>query len=124
MQRSWTNRYYDAIFACVERYRTMTTDPDLLAFLSEFNRDVPLVKLSRWLGYVQGVLIERGKTTVQVERDWTRPLFRPLDFGSMKPVTNESPLAIEARKLLDEWDRGELARGDFEIMMKELIASA
>lgn len=55
--------------------------PDLLLFLEEFNENVPLVKLSRWLGYVQGVLIERDATSTQIERDWTRPLFRPLDFA-------------------------------------------
>jgi len=78
----WTRRYYDAILACVWRYREMAVNmPDLLTFLDEFTRDVPIVKLSRWLGYVQGVLVERGKTTVQAERDWTRPLFRPLDFS-------------------------------------------
>lgn len=78
----WQARYYDAVEECVVRYRAMAKDmPDLIAFINEFNDDVPLVKLSRWLGYVQGVLIERGATTVEAERDWTRPLFRPLDFG-------------------------------------------
>lgn len=32
-------------------------------------------KVGRWLGFVQGLLIERGLTTVQVERDFTRPYF-------------------------------------------------
>jgi hypothetical protein len=41
---------------------------------------LPVAKMSRWLGYIQGVMIERGFTTVRAERDWTRPLFRPLDF--------------------------------------------
>lgn len=76
--------YYDAIMKCVERYRDIVSHSegcrDLDKFLNEFNTDVPLNKLNRWLGYVQGVLIERGFTTVQEERDWTRPLFRPLDF--------------------------------------------
>lgn len=74
--------YYSAIHKCVWRYQEMAKDhPDLLKFLNEFHGDVPLNKLNRWLGYVQGVLIERGITTVQAERDWTRPLFRPLDFN-------------------------------------------
>jgi hypothetical protein len=77
----WTEQYYDAIEQCSERYVAMAPDEeDIQNFLVEFDRTVPLVKLSRWLGYVQGVLIERGFTTVQEERDWTRGLFRPLDF--------------------------------------------
>lgn len=33
-------------------------------------------KYSRWLGFVQGCLIMRGMTTVQEERDRTRPWFK------------------------------------------------
>lgn len=86
MTANWTQQYYDAIFTCVARYREMAEGmPDLLSFLDEFKRDVPLVKLSRWLGYVQGVLVTRGVTTVTIERDATRPLFRPLDFAEVAP---------------------------------------
>ena len=35
-------------------------------------------KANRWLGFVQGILIAGGLTTVQVERDFTRPLFHAL----------------------------------------------
>jgi hypothetical protein len=76
--------YYTAITKCVERYRDLAAKnghEDIVLFLSEFNSSVPLTKLNRWLGYVQGVLIVRGATTVKAERDWTRPLFRPLDFS-------------------------------------------
>jgi hypothetical protein len=59
-------------------------DDPLWLFTMEFMfgcRDkLPIPKLCRWLGYIQGVLIERGFTTVDAERDWTRPLFRPFDF--------------------------------------------
>lgn len=75
--------YYDAIDKCIERYTEMAdryAHTDLLLFLKDFGRDVPLYKLNRWLGYVQCALIERHVTTVRIERDWTRPLFRPLDF--------------------------------------------
>jgi hypothetical protein len=86
--------YYEALHKCAERYRDMLLDAaywngavkngKLWTFLHEFMfavRDrAPLMKLNRWLGYIQGCLIERGYTTVQAERDWTRPLFRPLDF--------------------------------------------
>lgn len=82
--------YHDAILKCADRYRTMQLnypyhDPELLDFTYELMqgcRDgLPVPKLCRWLGYIQGLLIERGFTTVTKERDWTRPLFRPLDFA-------------------------------------------
>lgn len=85
-----SDAYYLALHKCAERYRDMLieaatyTDDPLWRFNMEFMfacRDrLPLMKLNRWLGYIQGVLIERGHTTVEAERDWTRPLFRPLDF--------------------------------------------
>lgn len=35
----------------------------------------PIDKLSRWLGFVQGVLIGNGVLDTRVERDRSRPLF-------------------------------------------------
>ncbi|TPL66654.1 hypothetical protein [Mesorhizobium sp. B2-4-1] len=64
----------------------LSTDKDnaLWKFNAEFlvgcQVGLPICKLNRWLGYIQGLLIERGYTTVQTERDWTRPFFRPLDY--------------------------------------------
>lgn len=82
--------YYEALRECARRYHLMQfgagiPDSDPLrvftAALDQGCRDrLPIPKLCRWLGYIQGVLIERGFTTVEIERDWTRPLFRPLDF--------------------------------------------
>jgi len=89
--------YYDALQKCAVRYIDMQEQyvdcyennvPEALAlwnFTYEFytgcKRRFPLMKLNRWLGYIQGCLIERGYTTVEAERDWTRPLFRTLDYG-------------------------------------------
>jgi hypothetical protein len=57
---------------------------DLGKFILEFDFGIkdklPLMKLNRWLGYIQSELIKLGFTTVEIERNWTRPLFRPLDF--------------------------------------------
>lgn len=96
--------YYSALAACAERYLNMIKVAiddndywgwskstfersqafDLMIFIGEFQREIqnrmPLNKLNRWLGYIQGTLIAWGKTTVNEERDWTRPLFRPLDY--------------------------------------------
>ena len=33
-------------------------------------------KYSRWLGFIQGCLISSGRTTVEAERDRTRPWFK------------------------------------------------
>ncbi len=84
--------YYQAIHACCDRYRDMlyeraySTEDPLWVFVHQLmfaSRDesIPLMKANRWLGYIQGCMIERGYTTVEEERNWTRPLFRPLDFG-------------------------------------------
>lgn len=82
--------YHEALRHCADRYLHMQelaadrVDPKLFRFTLEFQsgcRDRhPVPKLCRWLGYIQGLLIERGLTTVEIERDWTRPLFRPLDY--------------------------------------------
>lgn len=35
-------------------------------------------KLSRWVGYIQGILIERKIVTVESERNWSRPIYKPI----------------------------------------------
>ena len=35
----------------------------------------PIDKLSRWLGYIQAVLVQRKLVTVESERNFSRPLF-------------------------------------------------
>lgn len=72
--------YYTSLEKCGLRYRQMSDDPFIDEFLNKVREKFPLMKLNRWLGYIQGTLIAQGKTTVEIERDWTRPLFRPLDF--------------------------------------------
>jgi hypothetical protein len=39
------------------------------------SRDLPSDKISRWLGFIQGVLAVRGRLSVSAERDATRPIF-------------------------------------------------
>ncbi len=39
------------------------------------NRDLPSDKISRWLGFIQGVLAVRGRLSVSAERDATRSIF-------------------------------------------------
>ncbi len=49
----------------------------------------PIDKLSRWLGFVQGVLTMRGMITVNGERDFSRPLFHAAygNEGTVIPLT-------------------------------------
>ena len=75
---------------CGLRYRTMLYDfihdsdwksvkrEDATKLLEDFIEDA-LMKLNRWLGYIH--LISWGVTTVEAERDFTRPLFRTLDYA-------------------------------------------
>lgn len=46
--------------------------------------DWPVDKLPRWLGFVQGVLVERGVLSIDTERDFSRPLFRAA-YGTGAP---------------------------------------
>jgi hypothetical protein len=91
--------YYEALIQCGLRYIEMLNREKsvwmaedwidkviaLEHFIEEFlhgcENEMPLNKLNRWLGYIQGTLIALEITTVQAERDWTRPLFRPLDYA-------------------------------------------
>lgn len=93
MKKSSELEYREALGKCIKRYIDMNRmyqdsrgwSLDKFMYLFVENLDTyPVTKLSRWLGYIQGVLIERGRTTVEIERDWTRPLFRPLEFGEEK----------------------------------------
>lgn len=49
----------------------------------------PVDKLSRWLGFVQGVLAARGAIKVAEERDFSRPLFHAAyrSIGEAIPAT-------------------------------------
>lgn len=82
---AWDKKYRLALRDCIYRYNRMALEGNhsLVRFIAEFVLhldDYPLTKLNRWLGYIQGVLICSGQTTVEAERDWTRSLLRPLDF--------------------------------------------
>ncbi len=77
-------QYRYALELCCIRYEDMAEPgTPLFDFIIEMKEHIwthPLLKLNRWLGYIQGTIISEGRTTVTRERDWTRPLFRPLDF--------------------------------------------
>ena len=39
------------------------------------NVDWSDLKIGKWLGYIEGVLIEKGITSVNAERDFSRPIY-------------------------------------------------
>lgn len=62
---------------CFERYLNFDLSEDERALILEgIKGEYPIDKLNRWLGYIQGNLISRGLTTVDKEREFTRPIFR------------------------------------------------
>lgn len=102
-QDEYDRRYREGLTACYERYKQMLSDAmwnqrvthvdndkklKLSAFIKLFGHHVwddplPLPKLCRWLGNIQGKLDMMGVTSDEVEREWTRSLFRPLDFPDL-----------------------------------------
>jgi len=70
-------------------YTNMIVDADIPDLNERFNiltlcvvgrdlaaeKKMPVDKGNRWVGYVQGILIAHGITTIDAERDFTRGLF-------------------------------------------------
>lgn len=52
----------------------------------------PTDKISRWIGFIQGVLASRGYLDVDAERDRTRPLFHKAytEMGLDIPQTSQN----------------------------------
>src|SRR5690606_24783578 len=72
---------YDALILAIAPYPVEcqedpgTSYPHLRWMLRTIPTHADPFKANRWLAFVQGVLIERGLTTVPAERDFTRPYF-------------------------------------------------
>lgn len=62
-----------------KRYLTVFTLNEELEILSrkaiEEINNYPIDKLSRWLGFIQGYIIFTNQSTVDIERNFSRPLF-------------------------------------------------
>jgi hypothetical protein len=76
---------YDSILARLESSINCESEPGtsyahLRWMLSELKTaKFPKGKANRWLGFIQGIMIERGLLTVHEERDFTRPFFKNED---------------------------------------------
>lgn len=78
------SRYYDLLERHIElnprgRYGlngVETSFDHMLWMLAEIRTMTDPLKAHRWLGFVQGVIIANGLTTVQAERDFTRSYFK------------------------------------------------
>ena len=76
-----TNRYLDMLSDIESKQES---DPGtalhhLKWMIKELTNDRPWGKQRGWLGFIQYGLIINGYTTVQAERDFTRPFFSKLD---------------------------------------------
>jgi len=72
----------------------------------------------------QDLLWEYAQRRRKVDAEFSDDLetaLKTAGFTLPKTPPNESPLAMMVRDLLTLWDRGELARGAFEIKMRETI---
>jgi hypothetical protein len=72
------------------------------SFMALSNIDVwPIDKLSRWLGYVQGILVYHKIIRVNDERDFSRPLFHEAyerDGIEIPPTQDATPIDLSVRK--------------------------
>lgn len=87
-------KYNQAIKEVLDRYKKLGKDSgsftkhyskkELADFMHYLDQHLEIeefhsTKYSRWLGFIQGVLVANGLITVEEERNLTRPLFKPLD---------------------------------------------
>lgn len=64
----------------------------------------PTDKISRWIGYVQGVATMRGIMDTTAERDRTRPIFHKayVAMGLKKPITaDRAPDDLSGHQIID-----------------------
>ena len=70
---------HDVNIILIKRYKKMLKktpkNRDLKMCKILLKSDFPIDKTSRWIGFIQRGLIDGNLTTVQAERDFSRPLF-------------------------------------------------
>lgn len=72
----------------------MSKDLNMCMTLEE-NPDWPVDKVSRWIGYIQRGMIDNNMTSVDAERDFSRPLFhkayKEIGYDIPETVTVAAP---------------------------------
>lgn len=87
----WLRRYavgMDALLEAhrlmIDRYRSLIDDhgmPDRQRWLDYCDTALTISntdKLSRWVGFIQGVLYAKGLITIEEERDHSRGIYKPV----------------------------------------------
>lgn len=60
------------------RYQNMTGNEHIKNLCSSLIENIekwPVDKSGRWIGFIQGEVINQGLTSVEIERNYSRPLF-------------------------------------------------
>jgi hypothetical protein len=95
-------RYVDILSKKSEFWAYVPVPEVSYSFMALSNIDVwPIDKLSRWLGYVQGILVYHKIIRVNDERDFSRPLFHEAyerDGIEIPPTQDATPIDLSVRK--------------------------
>lgn len=105
----------DANMALLKRYATLLTDQGAIAVPSQAGTDNnhllwmchtvmdnvhgwPVDKVSRWLGFIQGVLTNAGLLTTSGEREFSRPLFHAVYVAEgLTPPVSVGPETTQSK---------------------------
>lgn len=60
--------------------------------------DLPEDKISRWIGFIQGVMSVKGYISVNEERDFSRPLFHSVYHNSCIPIPEIKDIILKGEK--------------------------
>ena len=84
----------------------LTQELDELCSYAISNIDVlPVDKLNRWLGYIQYHVISTGQTTIDKERDYSRPIFHVAYTRDKIPIPKSYKTQTYAEKIKEAQNR-------------------
>ena len=84
----------------------LTQELDELCSYAISNIDtLPIDKLNRWLGYIQHHVISTGQTTIDKERDYSRPIFHVAYTRDKIPIPKSYKTQTYAEKIKEAQNR-------------------
>lgn len=84
----------------------LTQELDELCSYAISNIDTfPIDKLNRWLGYIQYHVISTGQTTIDKERDYSRPIFHAAYVRDKIPIPKSYKTQTYAEKIKEAQNR-------------------